>query len=178
MSILVDNKVVLKSGDRVRNVELRLTRPPSLQGFNSSGKLLIYDSDTGYLMTQDEILRQFPVDAIRILDFNDRNQVLFYNWNQGELFLDDERIIGVGDTLDGAKVTDVLLQLTASLNDFGDIALVAGFDDGVARLVISSIPEPASNLLFLMGLIVVSRRIRMRIGSHGVPRSWNASRLF
>lgn len=72
------------------------------------------------------------------------------------------RVVGSGDLLFGATVTNVVLW-REGLNDRGQVAFTAFFDDGSAGVFVATptaVPEPGTVVLLATGLVLVAAGIR------------------
>jgi hypothetical protein len=84
-----------------------------------------------------------------------------------------DKVIAKGDALDGSTVRFVALTHSQALNEFGQIAFVAGLADGregvyradpaVVAPARASIPAPASLALLIIG-VVLARSASRRVG--------------
>ena len=131
-AVVVDGEIVIRQGDVIDGITVNR---PQLVGLNSRGDVLIQNGD--FSMTQNTMLIDTSDQSsqIWVQDFNQRGDVLWAT--ETALYINNELIVQEGDSILGYRINRVREQLSASMNDHGDVAFVPETDFQTERLLVS-----------------------------------------
>ena len=169
-AIASKDALIAEGGTTIDGVTIKATFAGDLprHGLNSNGDVLFMGSDASsnrYVMTQNTVLAK-PGDTIDghtlgILNgtfaINDSDNALFENFNTStshvELFTLDKQLAAVGQVIDGHTIQSFGTSSSMDLNNNGQAAWYAEFNDGGAGIFVNS------NLLVATGDLIDGKTV-------------------